>query len=125
MLIVVDSGCNDRYKIIYTESVGGEVHVAEPNVNSERQQVHFLLDALPDEKISAVRNLLEVMVDPVDRAIANAPVEDERISEEEERAVAASIAWLVEHPGEGTSLEDMMAEFGLSSEAKEQRQGAA
>lgn len=62
----------------------------ETDLQSERQQAHFLLDALRDEKVSAVRNLLEVMVDSVDRAIANAPFEDEPISEEEERAVAAS-----------------------------------
>jgi hypothetical protein len=56
------------------------------------------------------------MLDPVDRAIANAPFEDEEISEEETRAVAASKAWLAEHPGEGIPHEEILREFGLSPE---------
>ena len=56
------------------------------------------------------------MLDPVDRAIANAPFEDEEISEEESRAVAASKAWLAEHPGEGIPHEEILREFGLSPE---------
>ena len=45
---------------------------------------------LPAEKLNAVRSLLEVMVDPVSRALANAPIDDEPVTEEEERAVAAA-----------------------------------
>ena len=56
------------------------------------------------------------MLDPVDRAIANAPFEDEPISEEETRAVAASKAWLAEHPGEAIPNEELLAEFGLTAE---------
>src|SRR5579883_875622 len=48
--------------------------------------------------------------------IANAPVEDEPISEEENRAVAASKAWLGEHPGEGIPHEELLAEFGIKPE---------
>ena len=56
------------------------------------------------------------MLDPVDRAIANAPWEDEPISEEESRAVAASKQWLAEHPGEGIPHEEVLREFGLTSD---------
>jgi hypothetical protein len=45
----------------------------------ERQQAHSYLDRLPLEQLSAVRRLLETMLDPVSRALANAPVEDEEI----------------------------------------------
>jgi hypothetical protein len=86
----------------------------EININSDRQQVHLLLNSLPDEKVSAVRNLLEEMLDPVTRVIANAPYEDEPISEEENRAVAASKEWLKEH--EPISNEEVLAEFGLTAE---------
>jgi transposase InsO family protein len=48
--------------------------------------------------------------------IANAPFEDEPISEEENRAVAASKAWLAEHPGEGIPHEELLAEFGIKPE---------
>jgi hypothetical protein len=54
------------------------------------------------------------MLDPVSRALANAPVEGEEISEEEERAVAESREWLkVNKP---TPHEEVLAEFGLTME---------
>jgi hypothetical protein len=80
-----------------------------------RQQAHELIDRLSADQVSAV-GLLQTMLDPVDRAIANAPFEDEPISEEEERAVAASKAWLAEHPGGGIPHEEVLREFGLSPE---------
>src|ERR1035441_6388074 len=60
----------------------------------ERQQAHAYLHRLPPEQLSAVRGLLETMLDPVSRATANAPIEDEEISAEEERAVAQAREWL-------------------------------
>lgn len=41
----------------------------ESNV-TERQQAHALLDLLPDEKLHAVRSLLEVMVEPLSRSLS-------------------------------------------------------
>jgi hypothetical protein len=81
-----------------------------------RQQAHELIDRLSAGQVSAVVGLLQTMLDPVDRAIANAPFEDEPISEEEERAVAASKAWLAEHPGGGIPHEEVLREFGLTPE---------
>jgi hypothetical protein len=65
---------------------------------------------------SAVVTLITSMLNPVDRAIANAPFEDEEIGEEETRAVAASKAWLAKHPGEGIRHEELLAEFGINPE---------
>ena len=84
------------------------------DVAQERQQAHAYLDRLPAAQLSAVRSLLETMLDPLSRALANAPIEDEEISEEEERAVAESIEWL-EH-NESIPLEDVLADFGLTME---------
>jgi|SRR5580658_7357858 hypothetical protein len=86
----------------------------ELDLNSERQQAHFLLDALPDEKISVARNLLEEMVDLLSRTLANAPIDDEPISEEEARDIAKARASLAR--GEGIPHEEILREFGLSSE---------
>jgi hypothetical protein len=36
-----------------------------PDLAQERQQAHALLDMLPAEKLTAVRSLLEVMVEPL------------------------------------------------------------
>jgi hypothetical protein len=41
--------------------------------SQEREQAHALLDMLPAEKLNAVRSLLEVMVEPLERSLALAP----------------------------------------------------
>lgn len=81
-----------------------------------KQQAHELIERISTAQASAVVALITSMLDPVDRAIANAPFEDEEISEEETRAVAASKAWLAEHPGEGIPHEEILREFGLNPE---------
>jgi hypothetical protein len=48
----------------------------ESDLTQERQQGHALLDMLSAEKLTAVRGLLEVMVEPLSRSLAMAPVED-------------------------------------------------
>jgi hypothetical protein len=78
----------------------------------ERQQAHAYLDLLPPEQLSAVRGLVETMLDPMSRALANAPLEDEEISEEEERAVAESVEWLKHN--KPIPHEEVLAEFGLT-----------
>ena len=85
-------------------------------VTNPKQQAHELIDRISTAQASAVVGLITSMLDPVERAIANAPFEDEEISEEETRAVAASKAWLAEHPGEGIPHEEILREFGLSPE---------
>ena len=86
----------------------------ESNLNQERQQAHALLDMLPAEKLNAVRSLLEVMVDPVSRALANAPIDDEPVTEEEERAVAEAREWLKHNPG--IPFEQVVADLGFTME---------
>lgn len=81
-----------------------------------KQEAHELIDRISTAQASAVVTLITSMLDPVDRAIANAPFEDEEISDEENRAVAASKAWLAEHPGEGIPHEELLAEFGIKPE---------
>ena len=83
----------------------------ELDLNSERQQAHFLLDALPDEKVSAVRGLLEVMVEPLSRSLAKAPVEEEELTPETAAALDRARASLAR--GEGVSHEEVLREFGL------------
>ena len=82
---------------------------------SDKQHAHELLDQLDPAQLDAVERLLEVMTDPVSRAIANAPNDDEPVGEEERRAVEESKAWFKEHP-EGISFEEVVAECGLAME---------
>lgn len=81
-----------------------------------KQEAHELIERISVAQASAVVTLITSMLDPVDRAIANAPFEDEEISDEENRAVAASKAWLAEHPSEGIPHEELLAEFGIKPE---------
>ena len=81
---------------------------------NERQHAHELIDRMPVAQVSAIVQMIEAMLDPVSRAVANAPVDDEPESEAERQAVAASKAWLEKHPGQGASLEDLSADLGIS-----------
>ena len=78
---------------------------------NEKQQAHALLDMLPVEKLTAVRSLLEVMVEPLSRALASAPVEEEEITSETAAALDRARASLAR--GEGIPHEDILREFGL------------
>ena len=84
----------------------------EPNLNQERQQAHALLDLLPAAKLNAVRSLLEVMVEPLARSLALAPVEEEEITLETAAALDRARASLVR--GEGIPHEEILREFGLN-----------
>jgi hypothetical protein len=81
-----------------------------------KEKAHELIERVVPSQVSAVVVLLESMLDPVSRAIANAPVDDESETEAERQAVAASKAWMTQHPREGIPHEDMLAEFGRSGD---------
>ena len=81
---------------------------------TEKEQAHELIERLAPSQISAVVHLLAVMADPVARSLANAPVDDEPVSEEEAREIAAARASF--DRGEGIPHEQVLAEFGLTLE---------
>ena len=80
--------------------------------DQERQQAHALLDMLPAVKLNAVRSLLEVMVEPLARSLALAPVEEEEITTETAEALARARASLAR--GESIPHEEILREFGLA-----------
>ena len=53
-----------------------------------------LLSHLAPGQVAAVVHLMEAMLDPLSWALANAPPEDEEISEDEQQAVAEAREWL-------------------------------
>lgn len=63
---------------------------------------------------AAVRFLEFLLLDPMNRALATAPVEDEEISEEEEQAVARSKEWFQHN--EGIPFDQVVAELGFIME---------
>jgi hypothetical protein len=66
--------------------------------SQERQQAHALLDMLPAEKLNAVRNLLDVMVEPLAHSLAMAL--------DHARARLAR--------GEAITHEEILREFGVN-----------
>lgn len=86
----------------------------DSNLQQLRQRAHAYLDRLPEAQVAAVRGLLEAMLDPVSRALANAPIDDEPVTEEEEQAVARSKEWFRHNAG--TPFEQVAAELGFTME---------
>lgn len=79
----------------------------------ERQQAHAYLDQLPPAQLSAVRNLLASIVDPVSRALADAPLDDEEETEEERAAVDQARRSLEANGGRGIPHSEAMRRLGL------------
>jgi hypothetical protein len=80
----------------------------------EKQHAHELIDRMAPGQVAAVVGLLEIMLDPLARTLASAPYDDEPVSAEEAREVEAAKASLAR--GEGIPHEEVLAEFGLTSE---------
>ncbi|HTS78082.1 MAG TPA: hypothetical protein VMG40_17845 [Bryobacteraceae bacterium] len=83
----------------------------EPNLDQDRRRAHALLDALPAEKLNAVRSLLEVMVEPLARSLALAEVEEEDVTPDTATALDRARASLAR--GEGIPHDEILREFGL------------
>jgi hypothetical protein len=83
----------------------------------EKNYAHELIERLPDSRIAtAVRFLESMLADPVAHTVANAPLDDEPVSEEERLRFHDGQAWFREHGGKGIPMEDVLAEFGLKLE---------
>ncbi|MBL8227537.1 MAG: hypothetical protein JNL98_03635 [Bryobacterales bacterium] len=80
----------------------------------QKQYAHGMIERLAPEKLSAVVGLLEVMLDPFDRALATAEIDDEPVSEEEHRDVETSREWFKHN--QGTPFEQVVTELGFTME---------
>jgi hypothetical protein len=76
------------------------------SMSDTRQHAHELIDRMPETQLSALVGLLETIVTP--------PLENDEISEEEERAVAEAREWLKHN--NPIPHEEVLAEFGLTME---------
>jgi hypothetical protein len=86
----------------------------EPDLNQQKQRTYAMIDRLAPEQFSAVRDLLEVMLHPVSRAITNAPFDDEPVTEEEVMALDEAREWL--RHNQGIPHEQVLAELGITQE---------
>jgi ethanolamine utilization microcompartment shell protein EutL len=83
----------------------------EHDAKHERKQAHALLDLLPDEKLAAVRTLLEVMVEPLSGSLALASAEEQELTPETAAALDRARASLAR--GEGIPHDEILREFGI------------
>ena len=86
------------------------------DILEDRQHVHQLIEQLGPEQIVAIARLLEVMVDPVARALAAAPSDDEPVTEQDRRRFHEGQAWFANRGGKGLSMDDVLAATGIKPE---------
>src|SRR5947209_1719875 len=80
-----------------------------------KQHAHELIDRLkPSQLVTALRFLEFMMLDPVSRSLATAPIDNEPLTEEEQQSLNSSEKWF-EH-NQGIAHEEILAEFGLKPE---------
>ncbi|HKV77346.1 MAG TPA: hypothetical protein VJP02_04365 [Candidatus Sulfotelmatobacter sp.] len=81
---------------------------------NEKHQAHELIERLAPRQVSAVVGQFEAMLYPVSRAIANAPVDDEPLTPEEQQALDQACEWMKHN--QGIPHEQVLAEPGVSPE---------
>ena len=79
-----------------------------------KQQAHELIDKMSVAQVVAAVGLFKAMLDPVEIALANAPLDDEPLTVEEIKALDASREWLKHN--EGIPHEQVLAELGITQE---------
>jgi hypothetical protein len=86
------------------------------NGGSEKDHAHELIERLPDSQIAtAVRFLEFMLLDPVRRALANAPPDGEPVTEQDRQRFYNGQAWFAQR-GKGIPMEEVLTELGLKSE---------
>ena len=89
----------------------------ELDLTEQRRRAHALLDYLSAAKLAAISSVMETMVSPLERSVALAPLDDEPVTPEEEAAILARRVSI--DRSECTSMEDVLAEFGITQEELE------
>jgi hypothetical protein len=83
----------------------------------DKQQAHALIERLePSQLSTAVRFLEFMLLDPVARALAVAPPDDEPASEQDRRRVREGREWFAQRGGKVIPMQEVLAEFGLKPE---------
>jgi hypothetical protein len=81
---------------------------------ADKQHAHELIDRLAPSQVPEAIGMLEALLDPVSRAIANAPVDEEQLSAEDEKALDEAEEWLKHN--EGIPHEQVLGELGFTRE---------
>jgi len=79
---------------------------------ANKDHAHELIDRLAPSQVPAVIGMLEALLDPISRVIANAPVDDEPLTVADQQALAEAQDWLKHN--EGIPHEQVLADLGLT-----------
>jgi hypothetical protein len=85
------------------------------NGENEKRRAHELIEKLAPRQASAVVGLLEMMLNPISRAIANAPIDNEPLDPREEKALNEAKEW--QKHNEPIPHEQVLADLGITPEA--------
>jgi len=81
---------------------------------ADKQHAHELIDRLAPSQVPAVIGMLEALLDPVSRAIANAPIDEEQLSADDKKTLDEAQEWLKHN--EGIPHEKVLGELGFTRE---------
>jgi len=76
---------------------------------TSREELHKLVDHIPDADIAAARKILCSLVDPVELSLLTAPLDDEPETEQERQAVEKALS----DPRPDVPMEEVLREYGL------------
>ena len=83
----------------------------------EKDQVLGLLERLDGtQRTAAVSFIQFLLLDPVARAVAMAPPDDEPVTDEDRRRFHEGQAWFDQRGGKGIPMDDVLSEFGFRPE---------
>jgi hypothetical protein len=86
--------------------------MAYTSTDATRDELHELLDHIPESDVPTARKFLRSLADPIWLAMLNAPLDDEPLSDAREDLAAAELR---EQRGEALiPHEDVLREFGLT-----------
>ena len=85
---------------------------------ADKQHAHELIDRLAPSQVPKVIGMLEALLDPVSRAIANAPIDDEPLTAQDEKALGEAREW--SRQNKGIPHEKVLAELGVTQEEVDQ-----
>jgi hypothetical protein len=76
---------------------------------TSREELHKLVDHIPEGDVAAARKILRSLVDPVELSLLTAPLDDEPETEDEQQAVEKALG----DPRPDVPLEEVLREYGL------------
>ena len=76
---------------------------------TSRDELHKLIDYVPEVNVAMAHEVLRSLVDPVSLSLLNAPLDDEPETDEEREAVERALA----DPRPAIPLDEILREYGL------------